>query len=145
MNEYELIGSLLGLPQIDVTQYRLIGTTQIEISIESTARVAVCPTCGQVSAPVLRQDEAQSLRDLRMWNRACLLRYRPQRYRCQSCQASFTAQVLWRQAGRSYTERYAQWLAERVRHEPISAIAQAEGLSEETVQGIFERTAKKTR
>jgi transposase len=143
MKESELIGTLLGLPQIRVTQYRMVGTTRIEISIESTAEVAVCPTCGKVSEQVLRQDEAQAIRDLRMWNRKCLLRYRPQRYRCQQCQDSFTEQVVWRNAGRSYTQRYEQWIAGRVRREPISHIAQAEGISEETVQGIFERMAKK--
>jgi transposase len=143
MNEYEIICDLVGLPQIRVTQYRMVGTTRIGISVESTLAVAVCPTCGKLSEEVLRQDEAQSIRDLRMWNRECILRYPPQRYRCQGCQDSFTEQVAWRNAGRSYTQRYEQWIAGRVRREPISHIAQSEGISEETVQGIFERMAKK--
>jgi len=143
MNEYEIIGDLLGLPQIRVTQYRMVGTSRIEISIESTLNVAVCPTCGQLSEQTLRQDEAQSIRDLQVWNRTCILRYHPQRYGCQQCQDSFTAQVSWREAGRSYTQRYAHWIAGRVRREAVSHIAQTEGISEETVQGIFERMAIK--
>lgn len=143
MNESKIIGELLGLPQIRVSDYRMIGTSGIEISIESTLDVAVCPQCGELSQDAYRKDEAQTLRDLRMWNRTCTLRYTPQRYRCTKCQDSFTEQVGWRSAGRSYTQRYEQWLAERARQEPISRIAAAEGISEETVQGMFERMAKK--
>jgi transposase len=143
MNGIETINELLGLPQIRVTDYQMVGTTGIEISIESSLVVAVCPTCRELSPQAYRKDEAQKIRDLRMWNRLCSLRYTPQRYRCEQCQDSFTEQVVWRSAGRSYTHRYEQWIAERARREPISRIAEAESLSEESVQGMFERMAKK--
>lgn len=143
MNENKIISELIGLPHVRVTDYRLIGPDKVEISIESSLEVAVCPTCGEVSQDAYRQDEAQTIRDLPMWNRTCHLRYTPQRYRCTKCQDSFTAQVVWRNAGRSYTQRYEQRIAERARQEPISRIAASEDLSAETVQGMFERWAKK--
>lgn len=143
MNENKIMSELIGLPQVRVTDYRLIGTDKIEISLESSLEVGVCPTCGEVSQDAYRQDEAQTIRDLAMWNRTCHLRYTPQRYRCTKCQDSFTAQVVWRNAGRSYTQRYEQRIAERARQEPISRIAASEELSAETVQGMFERWAKK--
>jgi predicted Zn-dependent protease with MMP-like domain len=52
--------------------------------------------------------------------------------------------VAWREAGRDYTTRYEQALSERVRHAPISQVAHEEHLSEDIVQGIFERWAKKS-
>jgi transposase len=144
MNESKIIGELLGLPQLRVTDYQMVGISRIEISIETTLEVAVCPTCGELSQDAYRKDEAQQIRDLRMWNRTCILRYTPRRYRWRKCQDSFTEQVVWRSAGRSYTQRYEQWIAERARQEPISRIAEGEGISAETVQGMFERMAKKT-
>jgi hypothetical protein len=42
-----------------------------------------------------------------------------------------------------YTRRYEQFIYERTRREPLAQIAQAEGLTEAIVQGLFERGAKK--
>jgi len=50
---------------------------------------------------------------------------------------------VWREPGLTYTNRYEQYLYERARREPIAQIAQDEQVSEDIVQGIFERRAKK--
>jgi hypothetical protein len=49
----------------------------------------------------------------------------------------------WKEAGLSYTLRYEQYVYQRTRQEAIKQVAEGEGLSEESVQGIFERWAKK--
>jgi hypothetical protein len=46
-------------------------------------------------------------------------------------------------AGRSYTVRYAQHIYARTRQEDLAQVAQAEGLSQDTVRAIFEQEAKK--
>ena len=51
--------------------------------------------------------------------------------------------VLWQEAVFVYTQRYEQVIYERARREPIRQIAQPEPLSEDIVQAIFERWAKK--
>jgi hypothetical protein len=43
----------------------------------------------------------------------------------------------------SYTTRYERYVYQRKRRDPISQVAQDEGLSEEAVQAIFEDWAKK--
>ena len=43
----------------------------------------------------------------------------------------------------NYTLRYEEYIYQRARKEPVSQIAQDEGLSEEAVQAIFEHRAKK--
>ncbi len=50
----------------------------------------------------------------------------------------------WRQSGRSYATRYKRYIYQPSKLEPISRIAQDEGLSEEVVQAVFEDWAKKT-
>ena len=42
----------------------------------------------------------------------------------------------------SYTTRYERYIYQRSRREPISQVAQNEGLIEEAVQAIFEDWAK---
>jgi hypothetical protein len=51
--------------------------------------------------------------------------------------------VVWRDLGQAYTQRYAEHIYHRARREPVAQIAQAEHLSEDIVQGLFERGAKK--
>ncbi len=143
MNELKIVTELLGLAHVEVTNYRMQGTNWIEISLEARLAAAVCPDCGELSVTMQRKDEAQSIWDLTMWNRRCTLRYTPHRFRCSSCQATFVEQVGWRTAGTSYTVRYEQHLYERTCREPIAQIAQDEGVSEDTVQAIFVRWAKK--
>jgi transposase len=143
MNESQLLSELLGLPNIRVQRYQLQGSNDIELTIDSTAEAGVCPSCGQVSQVRHEQGERQAIRDLSMWNRQCILQYAPYRFRCERCQATFVERVVWRTAGVSYTVRYEQALYERVRRESIAQVARDEGLSEDTVQAIFLRWAKK--
>jgi transposase len=87
--------------------------------------------------------EPQMIRDLSIWDRSCWLRLLPRRVKCAHCQKTFVERLAWREPGRDYTIRYEQHIYKRSRKEPISQIAQDERLSEDAVQGIFERWAKK--
>lgn len=140
---YDLLTELLDLPNVRVTHYQLVGQQRLNLFIESTAPAAVCPDCQQVSLAVHQVGEPQMLRDLSIWNRRCWLRYAPRRFRCQTCATTFVERVRWRESGLDYTKRYEQFVYERSRREPLAQIAQAEGLTEAIVQGIFERGAKK--
>ena len=51
--------------------------------------------------------------------------------------------MVWREPGLDYTMRYEQALYEKVRRESVAQVARDEGLSEDIIQGIFERRAKK--
>lgn len=143
MADYQMLGELLGLPNINVLDYKLIGTERIEVQIRSSLAVAVCPDCQQVSTQVHDTAEAQTVRDLPMWGRQCWLRYAPRRFTCAACGRTFVERVLWRTPGVSYTVRYAQQIYMRTREEDLAQVAQAEGLSQDTVRAIFEQEAKK--
>jgi hypothetical protein len=51
--------------------------------------------------------------------------------------------VAWKRAEVSYTLRYENYIYQRARKEPVSQVAEEEGLSEEVIQAIFEHRAKK--
>ena len=74
---------------------------------------------------------------------AALRLRRPRRFACAACHSTFVERVAWREPGFAHTLRYAQQIYERARHEDIAQVALNEGLSQDTVRGIFERWAKK--
>ena len=143
MPDHQLLTELLGLPHVRVTQYELLGQDRICLAVESTVEAAVCPDCQMVSFALHETSKAQLIRDLPIWQRRCWLQYAPRRFKCVTCQDTFVERVLWREPGLDYTVRYEQALYPRARREPISQIAESEQLSEDIVQGIFERGAKK--
>ena len=144
MTDYHLLTELLNLPHVRVLHYRLVGSAKIELTIESDLAAALCPHCQQVRLTVHETGEPQVIRDLPMWHRRCWLHYAPRRFACASCQRTFVEQVVWREAGQAYTQRYTEFIYQRARREQIAHIAEEQQLSEDIVQGLFEREAKKT-
>jgi transposase len=143
MNNNEFLNTMLNLEKLQVTQVEFAGAEQIVLFVESTLDVAICPNCGQISSQVHDLSEVQIIRDLAIGERRCYLSYRARRFDCQTCGKSFVERVNWKRAGVSYTLRYEKYIYQRARQEPVSQIAQEEGLSEEAVQAIFEHGAKK--
>ena len=45
MPDYQLLTELLGLPQVWVSHYQLLGSEQIELTVESSLPAAICPDC----------------------------------------------------------------------------------------------------
>lgn len=126
-----------------VTHYRLAEPDRLIVLIESTLNAAVCPDCQQLSLTVHETSPPQMIRDLPMWNRTCWLQYAPRRFKCLSCNDTFVERVLWREPGLDYTVRYEHYIYQRARRELIAPLAQDEDLSQDIVQGIFARGAKK--
>jgi len=143
MAEYRMLTELLDLPNVRVTHYQLVGSRRLNLFIESDLAAGVCPECQQMSLKVHEVGEPQMIRDLAIWQRESWLRYTPRRFKCSQCKNTFVERVVWREAGLTYTTRYAQFVYERTKHESLRQVAKEEGLSEDVVQGIFERAAKK--
>jgi transposase len=145
MAAYQMLGELLGLPNIHVLGYQISGNERIEVQIRSSLEAALCPECHQISTQLHDTAESQTLRDLPIWDRQCWLRNAPRRFACMHCGQTFVERVPWRTPGLAYTVRYAQHIYERTRQQDIAQIAQEEGLSQDTVRAIFERGAKNAR
>jgi transposase len=143
MAKYDQLTELLGLPNVQVTHYQLVGPNRLNLFIESTVAAGLCPTCQQLSLSVHDYGEPQLIRDLPIWNRRCWLRYSPRRFECATCETTFVERVVWREPGFDYTIRYEQFVYEQVRRHSVAQAARDERLSEDIVQGIFERWAKK--
>jgi transposase len=143
MADYSALTELLDLTNVKVVHYQLVGPQRINLFVEPTLEMAICPDCGQASATLHETSEPQMIRDLAIWGRLCWLRLVPRRFKCATCGDTFVERLVWREPGRDYTLRYEQYVYQRTRKEPISQVAKDEKLSEEIVQGIFDRWAKK--
>lgn len=143
MAEYSVLTELLNLSNVKVIHYQLVGQNRINLFVESLLEMALCPDCGQASQTLHEVSDPQMIRDLAIWERTCWLRLKPRRFKCATCQDTFVERLAWREPGRDYTIRYEQHVYQRTRKEPILQVAKDEQLSEEIVQGIFERWAKK--
>jgi transposase len=143
MADYQMLGELLGLPNVTVLGYQMVGRERIEVQVGSSLAAAVCPECQHVSMQVHDTAEAHTLRDLPMWGRQCWLRYAPRRFTCAARRRPFVERVAWRSPGVSYTVRYGQHISGRTRPEDLAHVAETEGLSQDTVRAIFEQEAKK--
>ena len=143
MADYSVLTELLNLSNVKVVHYQLVGQNRINLFVESTLEMALCPDCQQASTTIHEVGGPQMIRDLPIWERDCWLRLTPRRFKCTTCQDTFVERLAWREPGRDYTLRYEQHIFQRTRKEPILQIARDEKLSEEVVQGIFESWAKK--
>ena len=139
----EFLNELLNLEKLQVTEAEFAGAEQVTLYVESTLVAGICPNCHQVSTKVHDLSAAQVIRDLSIGERRCYLSYQARRVACQHCDKTFVERVDWKRPGVSYTLRYEKYIYQRTRQEPVSQIAQDEGLSEEAVQAIFEHRAKK--
>jgi transposase len=142
MSNQEFLSELLGIGKLRVTSTEFTGIEQIKLVVESIEEAGICPECRQISIQVHGQSE-QLIRDLAYGERRCYLSYRARRFRCETCSRTFVERVVWKRPEVSYTLRYEQYIYQRARKEPVSLVAEEEGLSEETVQAIFEHRAKK--
>lgn len=142
MTDFQLVNAFLGLSNVNVVSYALLSAERLEVGVESSLDAALCPTCLRVSTQVHDIAELQTLRDLPIRGRQCWLRYAPRRFGCATCHSTFVERVAWREPGFAYKLRYAQHVYARTQHEDIAQIAHHEGLSQDTVRGIFERWAK---
>lgn len=143
MADYTVLTELLNLSNIKVVHYQLVGPNCINLFVEPTLEMALCPQCQQASSTIHEITEPQMVRDLSIWDRQCWLRLTPRRFKCTNCQSTFVERLAWREPNREYTMRYEQYIYQRTRKETILQVSQDEQLSEEIVQGIFERWAKK--
>lgn len=143
MADYSIITELLNLFNVKVTHYQLVGPDRINLFIESTLEMALCPECKQASNTVHEVLEPQMVRDLSIWDRQCWLRMTLRRFKCANCQNTFVERLAWREPNRDYTMRYEGYIYQRTRKETILQVSQDEQLSEEIIHGIFKRWAKK--
>jgi transposase len=99
MTDYSILTELLDIHNLRVTHYQLVDAERINLFVESTLNVAVCPKCTQVSSKVHETGNHQMVRDLSLWGRCCWLAYAPRRFKCSRCRETFVERLTGKKLG----------------------------------------------
>ena len=147
MNDYQELmkglSELLDLPNVKVTGMQQQGRSIIRLMVVSISEVGVCPDCGKPSVKVHDNGAEQLIRDLPVSAKRCWLKYTPRRFECAECKRTYVERVAWKAPELNYTLRYEEHVYERARRESMADVARDELISEDVVNSIFERWAKK--
>jgi len=111
---------------------------QITLKLRFLHEKATCPHCNQISEE-LHQNRPILIRDLSILGKNVYLETPRRQFYCQHCQRYFTERLTFADWERRYTQRYEEYIYERVQSTSIEQVRRDESLSWDQVQGIFKR------
>ena len=84
----------------------------------------------------LKQNRPTQIRDLSVFGKIVYLNVPRRQFYCQNCQKHFTEKLPFADWERRYTQRYEEYVYERVQSASIEQVSRDEDLSWDQVQGI---------
>lgn len=140
-NEYVVIGMDLHLDRL----LNLPNTTRESFTEEENKIIlklrflhdeAPCPHCNTQSRK-LKQNRPILIRDLSVFGKVIYLNTPRRQFYCHQCQKHFTEKLPFVDWERRYTQRYEEYVYQRVQSASVEQVSRDEFLSWDQVQGIF--------
>ena len=97
----------------------------------------VCPNCNTHNGK-LKQNRPILIRDLSVFGKIVYLNTPRRQFYCQQCQKHFTEKIPFVDWERRYTQRYEEYVYQRVQSASVEQISRDEDLSWDQVRGIFD-------
>ena len=134
-----IVTELLDLPNINVTEYKIINDT-VYIYIESTETKVPCRECGKETTPNGFAREIK-LRHLPMMGKPCYLIIKPKRGTCSFCNGSPTTnqRLDWYEYKSRYTKAYENYILLSLVNSTVSDVAIKDDIGADAVDGILKR------
>lgn len=127
---------LLGFPGITVNNYQ-IEQDKVTLKLGYFNDKGSCPFCKNETEEI-NQIRKSKVRDISMLGKMTVLEIGRRQFYCNHCQKYFTERLDFIDFPRQITERYKDYIFERVRVSTITQIAKEESLTYDQVKGIFE-------
>ena len=139
-----LAEELLNIKGVTVNSYRIEQET-IYFKLGYFKESCECPHCSHITDKI-NQIRDLHIRDMPILGKATILTIGRRQFYCQYCQKYFTEPLDVIDFPRHITERYKNYIFERVKVSSITQIAREESLTYDQVKGIFEEryTSKKS-
>jgi transposase len=96
-----------------------------------------CPCCKSETEEI-NQIRSLKVRDISILGKITILEIGRRQFYCKDCQKYFTERLDFIDFPRQITERYKNYLFERVRVSTMTQIAKEESLTYDQIKGIFE-------
>jgi transposase len=132
--------NLLNLPKTQILNARQVSDFYL-LHLQLTNEGISCPHC-QKYLDVLHQTRYILVRDLSICGVEVYLKVPRRRFYCSQCQKYISEQLTWLEAKQSFTERFKQYIYERVKESTVEQVSRSENLTSKQVQNIFSRLAQ---
>jgi len=131
----------LDSPDVRILQAQLTAQGEYIITVESTLTSAVCHRCGRVIRRSYGTDDWVIVQHLPILGRPVYLRYRPKRYRCDTCEGrpTTTQQLTWHTPNSPQTNAFDTHLLLQLVNATIEDVRLKERLPYDVVLGVIER------
>ena len=135
------LNSLLNLPNTTVfTCYKEAGFTFLQLHLLNEG--INCPNC-QSYTDTIHKTSHTLIRDLSIFGSGVYLKIPRRKFYCINCQKYPTEQLAWVEKRQRFTERYQEYIYERVKESSCEQVSRNEELSAEQIQRIFSRIAER--
>jgi len=131
----------LDIPDVRILQTQLTAQGEYVITVESTLTSAACHRCGRLIRKSYGADDWVTVQHLPILGRPVYLRYRPKRYRCDTCEGrpTTTQQLTWHTPNSPQTNAFDTHLLLQLVNATIEDVRLKERLPYDVVLGVIER------
>lgn len=129
------LDTLLNLPNITVESCSY-QPEEVNLNLQFLIEKSDCPYCHNPSEE-LHQKRPMLMRDLAIFGKIVYLHIPRRQFYCSGCQRYFTERLTFADWERRYTQRYEDYVYQRVQSTSIEQVSREEKLSWDQVQGIF--------
>jgi transposase len=133
--------TLLNLPLATIESCQIQDNT-VTLTLGLLNEQCNCPYC-QTPSEELKRNRPSLVRDLPVFAFTVYLKVPRRQFYCKKCQKYFTERLSFVDWERRYTQRYEEYIFEKVKATSIEQISREEELSWDKVQGIFKHQFKK--
>ena len=133
------LNSLLNLPNTTVfTCYKNAGFIFLDLQLNNEG--INCHNC-QNYTDTVHQTSHILIRDLSIVGAGVYLKVPRRKFYCNSCKKYPTEQLAWVENRQRFTQRYQEYIYERVKESSCEQVGRSEDLSIDQIQRIFSRIA----
>jgi transposase len=133
------LDTLLNLPNVIADNYSSTLDAVI-INLQLVNGGIDCPSCNSYTYKV-HQTRPILIRDLSIFGRAVYLKVPRRQFYCSNCKTSPTEALSWLNKKQRQTNRYQEYIYERVKELTVKQVSENENMSEDAVQDIFHKIA----
>jgi len=134
------LDTLLNLPNIVADSYSST-LDAIVVKLQLVNAGINCPNCNEYICHV-HQTRPVLVRDLSVFGQVVYLQVPRRQFYCYNCKTSPTEPLSWLNKRQRQTNRYQEYIYEKVKELTIKQVSDNEKMSEDAVQDIFHKVAK---
>ena len=134
------LDTLLNLPNVIADSYAST-LDSIFVKLQLINAGINCPNCNEYICQV-HQTRPILVRDLSVFGQVVYLKVPRRQFYCFNCKMSPTESLFWLNKKQRQTNRYQEYIYERVKELTVKQVSENEKMSEDAIQDIFHKVAQ---